>query len=859
MYRLPLLLLLLLPLRLGAQTGQSQEIELSFVASDDKSPIAQVICRLYDQEGRLVSHGVSSSAGRVRLSVDRSRVVRMTSSRLGFDKLELRLSELLAQRREPYELRRKVVQLRELVVRPPAIRQRGDTIRYDASAFIQKEDRYAADLLRRMPGVSVSSLGKIEYQGKPISRFYVEGKDLLGSSYDMATRSMPAEAISEVELLEGHQHARILKDKVSSDDAALNIRLKPSYRQRWQGEALLGGGLPAPLGSVKGSLMRFGRSQSLALVEANNAGRALPLSGGFSIADFVNAEVLMLPPMGLLAHEIGSGGGIDQQYYLDNESLRLGLNHLIAPSQEATLKINLAAGLERKRYSSHSRNTYATGSTLVIDEERREQLRRATYAPQLSYEHNAPRLYLNNELSASLSPSSLTRGVRTPERALDEEIGGRPLIVSNLFSGMFSLGGQMFSLKSHLRYYDEQEGLEVRGDERGLEASYRHQIFSAKNFLGSLWRLGSGQLEGGLTGSYHSSRYTTRLDEAHSLAQRDELDLALGLRYIRSWSNGELSLSLPISYTYNALRPSDRDPLLHRLLAPRPSLSIKYNPWYNVKLSGGLGFGRTLDPGGYYASLPLALSYRYRTQARHLLLPSDYWQANLRLEYKIPTQLFFANLSGTYRRSSQDYYIDYDYQASETQARIVEGYNASSRLNLKLQLDKQWLDPRVQLEATASYTQHRSLMSQQGKSFDNLSELLSGSLGGSCTQISWLDVQANLGASLSRHSSRLGVSPLISELWSVVGLVLRPWSQASGALSLRSTISEVAPSSFVGTHLLNASLRYTLSKSLEARLTAMNLLDKRDYEVFTISGPNTSYYRLPLRGREVMLSLSFKL
>lgn len=65
-----------------------------------------------------------------------------------------------------------------------------------------------------MPGISVSNDGRISYQGEAISKFYIEGQDLLGGNYNQATANLPVEAVTNVEVLEHNQNVKVLKGKV---------------------------------------------------------------------------------------------------------------------------------------------------------------------------------------------------------------------------------------------------------------------------------------------------------------------------------------------------------------------------------------------------------------------------------------------------------------------------------------------------------------------------------------------------------------------------------------------------------------------------------------------------------------------
>ena len=85
----------------------------------------------------------------------------------------------------------KKTQLREVVVKAPQIIQRGDTLSYRLSSFAGKGDYTLRDAMKRLPGIEVTSSGSIKYLGKDISNFYIEGMDLLGGQYNVATKQYP--------------------------------------------------------------------------------------------------------------------------------------------------------------------------------------------------------------------------------------------------------------------------------------------------------------------------------------------------------------------------------------------------------------------------------------------------------------------------------------------------------------------------------------------------------------------------------------------------------------------------------------------------------------------------------------------
>ena len=114
--------------------------------------------------------------------------------------------------------------LREVIVKASPVMQVGDTLRFLMGSFATAADVTLEDGLKRIPGISVSKSGAISYMGRDISQFYIEGLDLLGGRYNLATRNIPIDKVTGVEVLRRHQHNKVDKNELSSN-VALNIRL----------------------------------------------------------------------------------------------------------------------------------------------------------------------------------------------------------------------------------------------------------------------------------------------------------------------------------------------------------------------------------------------------------------------------------------------------------------------------------------------------------------------------------------------------------------------------------------------------------------------------------------------------------
>lgn len=139
-----------------------------------------------------------------------------------------------------FTLEEQATEIKEVKLKTKLVTKRGDTISYDLKSFESKADRTLADVLKKMPGVEVNKDGTILYQGEAINKFYVNGKDLMEGGYGTINNSLPKDAVQKVEIMENHQPVKILQDKVASENAAINVKLKNSVTMTGRGEAALG-------------------------------------------------------------------------------------------------------------------------------------------------------------------------------------------------------------------------------------------------------------------------------------------------------------------------------------------------------------------------------------------------------------------------------------------------------------------------------------------------------------------------------------------------------------------------------------------------------------------------------------------
>ena len=318
----------------------------------------------YGPEGKVLVYAISGEDGSFLLKKTNG-MQRLSVSFLGYKTVNLsaeafRDGQLI--RMEPGGF-----QLKEVAVTAERIRESGDTLTYSVGGFKQAQDRSIADVIGKMPGLEVKSNGTIEYQGKSINKFYIEGMDLMGSQYALASENLSADKVKEVQVLENHQAVKSLRGVSFSEQAALNIVLKDEAKSTWTGLADLGGGYGNEwLYDNRLMGMQFNkRFQTLMLYKNNNTGKD------------IGSEVIDLADLGGYRAENGllnmialGGPDFDRECYTFNASHLLAGNWLLKTGADSQLRLQASGLLDREHQLSESRTTYLTieGMPVVVED-----------------------------------------------------------------------------------------------------------------------------------------------------------------------------------------------------------------------------------------------------------------------------------------------------------------------------------------------------------------------------------------------------------------------------------------------------------------------------------------------------------
>lgn len=177
-----LIVSLLLCVSISAQT-----LVTGRVIDDNGKALPSVIIKRYGPQHKMQGYAMSKDDGAFSITAEVGDSLNF--SMLGFKSQTFAVKDNM----KPLTVKMSsgAIELKEVKVKSDRVHEHGDTTTYIVGAYANSNDRSIGDVIAKMPGFDVDkSTGKISYEGKPISKFYIEGLDMLGGKYGVATNAV---------------------------------------------------------------------------------------------------------------------------------------------------------------------------------------------------------------------------------------------------------------------------------------------------------------------------------------------------------------------------------------------------------------------------------------------------------------------------------------------------------------------------------------------------------------------------------------------------------------------------------------------------------------------------------------------
>lgn len=162
-------------------------------------------------------------------------------------------------------------QLAEVTIKANAlaVEQNGDTTAYNAAAYKVNPDANAEDLIRKMPGMDLSS-GSPKAQGETVTKVLVDNKPFFGDDAATALQNLPADIIAKVQVYdEKSDQAQFTGFDDGNTTKTINIVTKPDRREGAFGKLFAGYGDQDKY-SAGGNVNYFNGDRRLSLIGMSN-------------------------------------------------------------------------------------------------------------------------------------------------------------------------------------------------------------------------------------------------------------------------------------------------------------------------------------------------------------------------------------------------------------------------------------------------------------------------------------------------------------------------------------------------------------------------------------------------------------
>lgn len=833
-----------------AQQNQT-EFMLDVVVLDSLSgkPVDKAMCRVLSPEDKIKNYALADNNGRLSVSVcARDHLV---FSALGYVKLTRSVSAFSTGTSNRIWLTEKSIALREVTIKAPPISAKGDTLVFNVKSFAAKGDSYLEDVLKKLPGIKVADNGMVSYQGKAINKFYIEGRDLLGNSYNQATRNMPVDAVRAVEVMENHQPVRMLQGRQTSEKAALNIRMDQSHKARPFGEVsgAMGYGHSTLWDGSVFLTQILGTSQLMLTGKTNNRGKDLSEETREHI-DITDLDAFEPLPPSLLP---GSGfqESLPMQRYVFNKSHSATLNHLVSLSKVATLRFNLLTYNDHSHYNSRHNYTYGGTTVVNLDEEKHLSRRSCTLLPILKYELNSTKAYVANELRYAYNSFCNVNSLTSNGDNIHETIRQRPVYVQNYLTSSFSWGDNVLQFKSLTRLLDRSEALQSLSDSLlvyNSDYAYTLKSWHTKNTLTTAFPLFGNYLELRAAFQYKDNEY-----DAGSLVHRRSMRYGLIPSYTITWNtNSSITMELPFEWLHAHITPFN-----HRrsLLFISPYLHLKCQLTHHWKVKLTLSSNKSDALASFYSLQPLRISHRTTFRPYSMPCFSSSNRISGGLSYQNLATMLFCNLTIAYNEEQRESYIDYEYTSQHTILTERNGKNRHRSFMINSDWGKSFTNAGLSLKSSLAYSLSTYLISQSNLQANNHANVLALDVAADYQKVKWMRLNIKLRGSLFWDRNAYAHSDALSSVASDVSVYLFPTKRWDIRMKYHHLLNEVTPSKYKNCHMLDGEIRFKINRKLEAHCTMDNLLNTKHYIVVQSTGFNTTRFDLPLRGRQALFGL----
>lgn len=849
---------------LFATVQASAEVNVSgkVVDKGNNAPLAGASVIIKGADGKIKKFASSKADGTFSINVPSVDVCRLEVSMMGFAKQSIPLDSVSFPL--TVYLEQGTTLLKEVTVKADRIREQGDTITYSVGSFAQAQDRSIGDVLKRMPGINVESSGKIQYQGEDINKFYIEGSDLLGGKYGIATNGINHEDVGAVEVMENHQPMQVLSGISFSDKAAINLKLKNKAKATWSFHGDAGGGYSwQPDGAIWDcelfAMAVMPNFQNITTFKTNNIGEDLSAQAtdffasrrGTDLSRYVSVSLPGVP-------------NLSRKRTLFNRSALVSTNALWKLGR-GEFKTQLDYSFNRVTADASNITTYfLNDGNRVVTENRNGVDRSHSLSGKFIYELNQKTAFINNTLKTNIDWDDVRIGV-TGSLPNDQTASLPNYFVGNDFKLIKRFNGKhLVTFKSVNEWESIPQNLGLRtgngdffkqtvGDHAFYTDESAAYAFSIKGITVSL--------EGGIEGYFRT--LNTKLPDMPEEIPGETTNV-LNTNFFTVYATPKFeywvkrvnfTLNAPVSFAHYAF---------DKALANRsevyfsPSLSMNWKP--NNRLSIGIRGGTGRSPMDLNLIHPGYIMTDYRSFRSGVddFYSSTSQNVSANLSYKHTRHGLFANAYAMQSWSHNPYtlaqqlygdYIVYSYSSAKS-----DGWMLMASGSIGKTLDFM----RGSANVNGSFSSRETHLISEQSSVNSIGTTWSSGVKINGTPLRWLSFDYRFSFSSSRLSMNDTNASWLGNMENELLLNIMPHKKWEWHISGEHYRNELTEDNFKNVFLLDTKLIYKLNKRLELSASLSNIFNQRTYNYTTYNQLSSFESQRWLRGRELLISMSLR-
>ena len=676
-------------------------------------PYANVYITKLRQKAKVLASTQCNSKGEYQINLQNFQTdsVELHVTGINIEPFVLKCKNI-SQRRDIIVAER-VQQMKDVVIKAPRITTQGDTINYRVSAFQQQNDLSIGQVLKRLPGITVSDIGQISYKGVPIKNFYIEGLDLMKGKYGIATNNIDPNSISTVQIMENHQDIKALKDLKPEERASINLKLKNGVKGIFNLIATLGVGYDDKrLWDNELIATYFKRnSQLLATYKGNNTGNDLENELRSFDDDGIRYKTSTLSEI-----ETASTPNIGKRHYFFNQSHAGTVNYVSRIGSENELGFNFSLLNDRdERSTDYKSVTYLPDGTSNLVKQKTNSLTHQTVGyGTFTYMLNSKSRYLKDQIKAEFIHQDGSSSTQMAEFVNQKSKMKNLYLNNSLHFTNRTAGNRGVDFFSKINFERRPHNLfastnlfpqVVTGDD--VFQDVVRSNLSTENRLDLLSAIVLGKLSIHPTAhlNFSKDKLTSVLQTYNNDLALNTIDAGIGITAFYKLNSTYCELFLTGAYRLYDLKNNQVDLTTdkHRFVV-EPHLSIRYaiNNNHELRLKSSLAYSSPAIENLY--DNYILNSYRQLSiYQSHDLYQANVFATSLSYDYRNILSMWFAGLDMGFTHYSPNVLYGASYQGEKELIISRPTNEAADSYTVSLRSSKGWDWAKTKLSVNATY------------------------------------------------------------------------------------------------------------------------------------------------------------